>query len=240
MSDPTLNDPFLDRLGAHLGRAASDGPRRDWRPAAAASLVLVALIAIVGTVVVTQQRSAEAISVTVVGQVVEVEIRSPITDLDLPVRKLEEARVSASVVEVPASSELVGRITAVTSTSAASDVRYEGDAVTFFSVLVGDQLTIEVGRPAFGEERFVATDSAAACSRWRNLTVAVTRNEIEASFEEVRWQLFDGSTIADIDNPPESSLVQDLIPADQNSAIVVLSLERDALPASRSCQPDDQ
>jgi len=239
VSDPTHNDPFLDRLGAHLDRAASDGPRANWRPAAAASLVLVALIAIVATVLGTQQRPAEAISVTVVGQVVEVEIRSPITDLDVPVRKLEEAGVAASVVEVPASSELVGRITAITSTSAASDVRFEGDAVTFFSVLVGDQLTIEVGRPASSEERFLATDSAAACSRWRNLTVAATRNEIEASFEQVRWQLFDGSMIADIDIPPESSFVQDLIPSDQSSAIVVLSLERDALPASPSCQPDE-
>ena len=229
---------FLDRLGAHLERAATEGVPRSRRPLAVVALVTLVAIGTAGVLLLSRQSPAEAMVVTVAGQDVQVELRSPILDPLLPVRELDAVGVTARVVEVPVPDELIGRITAVSSLAGDADVRFDGPMVVFFSVDVGDELVIEIGREATRDESFVGTDSDSVCARWRNRPTDDVLGDIEASIDTVRWQLFDGTVLSEIEVPPPESFVQDVIPIDSSTSIVVLALSPDALPESPSCKPE--
>ncbi|WP_419919162.1 hypothetical protein [Candidatus Poriferisocius sp.] len=237
MTSDDFNAPFLDRLGAHLQRAAATGMPKRRNPSFAIALVALLAIGLLSAVFFTRQSPAEAIAVTVVGQNVRVEVLSPIADPSLPIRKLRAAGVTATVTEVPVPDGLIGRITAVSTASGNEDVRYDGPNVVLFTVAVGSEVLIEIGREATGDEVFGATESDPACGRWRNKPVSEVMNDIEATIDLIRWQLYDGTRVTEIKNPPQQSLVQDVLPINHRTSIVIVSLTPDALPESPPCQP---
>ena len=236
----TLHDPespFLDRLGTHLQRAAEDGPRRDRRRATAVLVAAALVVGLVGGLAVTRPEHAEAFSITVADGVVEVEVHAPITDPSLPVQQLQAVGVRAGFIEEPTPATLVGEITAVSLLEGEPDVRFDGSKVAYFTVRAGDKLTLHIGREAEPGEIYVATEPQPECARWRNRALSEVRGDIESAYESLRWQLFDGRVVTEISEPEAAYFVQDVLPLDATSGLVLVSLVPDALPEHRHCRP---
>lgn len=239
------DSPFLDRLGTHLQRAAETGPQRSTKqiPLAIVMVLVVGLaVGVVGSLVRSGPSYAEKLTITIVGEAIEVEVHAPITDLSVPVRQLREVGVAASVVEEPTPDWLVGHIHSLYVIR--GEVEWDpatvsqGESVNRFTVREGEQLVLYVGRKAEPGETYMSTEPPEDCARWRNRPVSEVRADIEETLGSLRWQLFDGRVVTEISEPEPDQLIQDASPLSSTTGLVLVSLTPDAIPEHAHCAPN--
>lgn len=246
MTPHDKDSPFLDRLGAHLQRAAETGPRRPARQIPLAIVVAILAVGLVaglfGSLVRSGPGYAQGLTITIGDEAIEVEVHAPITDLSVPLRQLREAGVAVEAVENPTPDWLIGHITSLLVIRGEMEWEpaavSEGESVNRFTVREGEQLVIYVGRKAKPGEAYESTEAPAACARWRDRPVSEVRADIETTLGSLRWQLFDGRVVTEISEPEPDHLIQDAFPLSDASGLVLVSLTPDAIPAHAHCAPN--
>ncbi len=228
--------PFLDRLGDHLYNAfppARPQPRRAALLAGAAFFVIASVSAAI--LLWPQSSTVEAFAIIETDGLVIVEVAKPIEDPAAAIDQLGEFNIAAAFEPVPVAPELVGFIVALEANSGDATVTFDAGRVIAFVAEPGGSLTINFGRQAEPGEVFAATLDSTTCDEWIGRTVAKAGSSLSATFDQVRWQLFDNGIIEPIDQPNPNHFIQDIVVVSAADSVVIVSPLRGALPSNNQC-----
>lgn len=258
-SDQDPATPFVDRLEHQLRAASVRHVAESQEPTTTGRLrflpspslesfspwgrrlafaAIVLLLASVATVWPGDQDpvAADVFSVEQQGESVEVSVTELVSDVDAAAQELRAAGLEATIVEVPVSPSLVGRLVSVRSPGSIDLETTSADGVTVDSFMVGVEdgsFVIEVGRAAGNEETYLYASEPEMCERLDGLVSTVEiREALGGQDHSIRWFFAEGADVQEIAEEQLADLslvVTEVVPERVDTSIVFVATDRSQL-----------